>query len=276
MLAELKLTKGAITAEALPQVRDRLLEAGHIDAIDLPGLSRERRPVIAGGLLIVEAAFAALGIERMMVSRAAMREGILCDMLGLGGDEDPRDVAIDMLMARYDVDAVQAERVDATAMHLFDQVAGPWGLDAEDRAKLGWAAWLHEIGLAIAHSQHHVHGAYLLEHSDISGFTRQQQQVLSGLVRTQRRSIPRNAFEAIPDRLLLRTRRIAALLRLAVLLNRSHGRVDLEALRLAADDAMLTLTLPKRWLDARPLMRSDLSGEPEDMQALGIRLAVES
>ena len=272
--AEMKLTKGAITAEALPQVRDRLLEAGHIDKIDLPGVSNDRKPVIAGGLLVVEAAFNALGIERMMVSRAAMREGILCDMLGLGGDEDPRDAAIDLLMARYDVDEDQAARVEATAMHLFDQVAKPWELDAEDRAKLGWAAWLHEIGLAIAHSQHHVHGAYLLEHSDISGFTRQQQQVLSVLVRYQRRGIPKHAFEDIPDRLLLRTRRITALLRLAVLLNRSHGRVDLPQLKLAAQDTQLTLALPKRWLDERPLLRSDLTGEPEDIKALGIHLHI--
>ena len=46
--AAMKLTKGAVTAEALPQVRDRLLQADHIDDIDLPGLSAERRPVIAG------------------------------------------------------------------------------------------------------------------------------------------------------------------------------------------------------------------------------------
>ena len=272
--AEMKLTKGAITAEALPQVRDRLLEAGHIDKIELPGLSNDRKPVIAGGLLVVEAAFNALGIERMLVSRAAMREGILCDMIGLGGDEDPRDAAIDVLMARYEVDEDQAARVEATAMHLFDQVAKSWDLDAEDRAKLGWAAWLHEIGLAVAHSQHHVHGAYLLEHSDISGFTRQQQQVLSVLVRSQRRGIPKHAFEQVPDRLLLRTRRITALLRLAVLLNRSHGRIDLPRLKLAADGAQLTLTLPKRWLDERPLLRSDLSGEPDDMRALGIDLHI--
>ena len=177
-------------------------------------------------------------------------------------------------MARYEVDEDQAARVEATAMHLFDQVAKSWDLDAEDRAKLGWAAWLHEIGLAVAHSQHHVHGAYLLEHSDISGFTRQQQQVLSVLVRSQRRGIPKHAFEQVPDRLLLRTRRITALLRLAVLLNRSHGRIDLPRLKLAADGAQLTLTLPKRWLDERPLLRSDLSGEPDDMRALGIDLHI--
>ena len=46
--AAMKLTKGAVTAEALPVLRDRLLQADRIEAIDLPGLSNERRPVIAG------------------------------------------------------------------------------------------------------------------------------------------------------------------------------------------------------------------------------------
>src|SRR5690606_19404430 len=68
--AAMGLTKGAVTAAALPRVRDRLLEAGRIDAIDLPGLSAERRSTIAGGVLVLEAAFDALGLERMAVSKA--------------------------------------------------------------------------------------------------------------------------------------------------------------------------------------------------------------
>jgi exopolyphosphatase/guanosine-5'-triphosphate,3'-diphosphate pyrophosphatase len=41
--AAMKLTKGAVTAAALPVVRDQLLRAGHIDDIKLPGLSADRR-----------------------------------------------------------------------------------------------------------------------------------------------------------------------------------------------------------------------------------------
>src|SRR5690606_15400537 len=72
----LKLTKGAVTADALAQVRERMLGAGRIEAINLPGLSDERRPIIAGGVLVLEAAFTALGLERMAVSKAALREGV--------------------------------------------------------------------------------------------------------------------------------------------------------------------------------------------------------
>ncbi len=82
----MKLTKGAITAQALPALRDELLKAKRIEDIQLAGLAAERRPIIAGGILVLEAAFQALGLEKLMVSKAAMREGILYDMLGRGGE----------------------------------------------------------------------------------------------------------------------------------------------------------------------------------------------
>lgn len=268
--AAMKLTKGAVTAEALPQVRDRLLQAERIDAIDLPGLSSDRRPIIAGGVLVLEAAFEALGLQRLMVSKAAMREGILYDMLGRGSDNDPRDLSVAALTQRYGIDEVQAARVEATALRLHQQVAEAWKLDNDDARMLGWAARLHEIGLAIAHSQYHAHGAYVLENSDIAGFSRQEQQVLAALVRTHRRNIPKTAFDALPDRLLLSARRKAALLRLAVLLHRAHEAAPIPRLEAAADGDELRLVVDRRWIEARPLLKSDLVGEPEDMQGLGI------
>ncbi|SFK77411.1 exopolyphosphatase [Lysobacter sp. cf310] len=270
--AAMKLTKGAVTAEALPQVRDRLLQAERIELIDLPGLSADRRPVIAGGILVLEAAFNALGLTRMAVSKAAMREGVLYDMLGRGGADDPRDASVAALMQRYGIDEGQAARVEATMLRLFDQVAGAWALDPDDRLMLQRAARLHELGLALAHSQYHVHGAYVVEHSDISGFSRQQQQFLAALMRTHRRGIPKSAFDALPDRLLAPARRSAALLRLAVLLHRAHEGDPIPQLDAHAEGNTLTLTVSKRWLDSRPLVRADLEGEPQDAAGLGIAL----
>lgn len=268
--AAMKLTKGAVTAEALPVVRDRLLQAERIEDIDLPGLSDERRPIIAGGLLVLEAAFEVLGLQRMAVSKAALREGVLYDMLGRGGADDPRDASVAALMQRYGIDVQQAKRVEDTALTLFEQVAFAWSLDADDARMLGWAAGLHEIGLAIAHSQYHVHGAYVLENSDISGFSRQEQQVLAALVRAHRRGVPKSAFDALPDRLLLSTKRKAALLRLAVSLHRAHEADPIPKLELNADGDRLDLVLSRAWIDARPLLRADLLGEVEGMAGLGI------
>jgi len=274
--AAMKLTKGAITAVALPQVRDKLLQADTIADIDLPGMSSERRPSIAGGLLILEAAFAVLGLERMAVSKAALREGALYDMLGRGGADDPRDVSIAALMERYGVDVAQAGRVEDTAMELFDQVQDAWALSDDDRRMLARAARVHELGLAIAHSQYHVHGAYILENSDIAGFSQQEQRVLAALVRTHRRNITKNAFETIPDRLLTSARRVAALLRIAVLLHRSHEAEDIPRIEAKASGDTLVLKLDKRWFEQRPLLRQDLGGEPDYIAGLGVTLRVDA
>ena len=274
--AAMKLTKGAITAEALPHVRDRLLAAGHVDAIDLPGLSEDRRPIIAGGLLVLEAAFGALGLQRMAVSRAALREGVLHDLVGRIRDNDPRDASVDALMQRYGIDHAQAARVLGTAMRLFDQVAAAWQLGPDDRAMLGWAARLHELGLAIAHSQYQQHGAYVLSHSDIAGFSQQEQRFLAALVRAHRRRVPKAVFDALPDRLLAAARHATGLLRLAVLLHRAHEADPIPRLDAVADGDDLQVTLDRGWLAARPLLAADLEGEPADAASLGIRLVLDA
>jgi len=271
--AALKLTKGAINTEALLQVRDRILEAGEISRIDLPELSDERRPVIAGGVLVLEATFEVLGLQLMTVSKAALREGVLHDMLGRGGVDDPRETSVAALMQRYAVEPQQAARVETTALHLFDQVAEVWSLDTDARQLLAWAARLHEVGLAIAHSQYHLHSTYVLANSDIAGFSVQDQRFLAALVRAQRRRISKSIFEALPDRLLPAAKRCAALLRLAVLLHRSQESAPLPPeLRLTAEADTLRLFLPKPWLEQRPLLRADLLGETQDIAGLDVAL----
>ncbi|MBJ6979623.1 Ppx/GppA phosphatase family protein [Luteimonas sp. MC1895] len=272
--AAMKLTKGAITADALPVVRDALLRAGHIDDISLPGLSEERRPIIAGGLLVLEAAFTSLGLQRMMVSKAALREGVLYDMVGRAGDKDPREASVDALVLRYGIDVAQALRVESSVLKLFDQVAAAWQLTPDDRLMLSWAARLHELGLTIAHSQYQVHGAYILAHSDIAGFSRQEQEFLAALVRAHRRKVPKSVFEALPDRLLPAARQLSVLLRLAVLLHRGHERPDIPGLDAVARGDVLELRLPARYLDERPLLQADLAGEPAETAALALTVRI--
>lgn len=275
ILAAMKLTRGTITEAALLRLREQLLEAEHLDDIRLPGLAEERRPVIAGGVLVLEAAFNELGLARMQVAETAMREGILFDMLGRASQRDPREASIDALAIRYGVDAVQASRVESTALELFAQAAAGWALDPdEDRARLAWACRVHELGLSIAHSQYHVHGAYLLRHSDIAGFSTQDQEVLAALVRNQRRGLHRGSLAGLPERLAAATMRCIVLLRLAVLLHRSHDSVALPALRLRVNGEQVWLQLPAGWLDSHPLSRADLDAERGHLAEHGWRLEV--
>ncbi|KAA2285586.1 exopolyphosphatase [Arenimonas fontis] len=270
----LKLTKASITAESLAEIRERVLEFDRVAEVKLPGLSGDRRPILAGGLLVLDAAFAELGIERMYVSDYALREGVLYDLLGRSRDEDPREASIQALCDRYGVNLEQAGRVEATALRLFDQVQADWKLEPDERRLLGWAARIHEIGLAVAHSQYHVHGAYLAEHSDIAGFSRTEQQWLAALLRNQRRSLYLAAFDRLPDRLMANAVNCALLLRLAVLLHRSHHREPLPVVELDIGEGQMVLRLSRRWLDAHPLTRADLDTEREHLQDIGRRLSI--
>ncbi|MFT3806637.1 exopolyphosphatase [Arenimonas sp.] len=273
MASAMKLTRGAITDVAIDAIRDQLLEFDRIDDIKLPGLSADRRPVIAGGLLILDAAFAELGLKRMQVSENALREGVLYDIIGRGGDSDPREASVRAICERYGVDVAQAQRVEATALELFDQVAEAWQLDEDERKLLSWAARLHELGLVIAHSQHHQHGAYLLEHSDIAGFSATEQQFVAALVRNQRRGLHLKSIEGLPDRLSRSALRCALLLRLSVLLHRSHDTETTPALQLEVDGD-LTLHLSGRWLHEHPLTESDLDNEIGYLDEAGVKLSV--
>ncbi|MFH1600942.1 MAG: exopolyphosphatase [Pseudomonadota bacterium] len=271
---KMKLTKVSITQDSLAAIREKLLDFDTLESIRLPGLSSERRPIFAGGLLVLDAAFGALGIERMYVSDHAMREGVLYDLLGRDRQEDPRDQSIRALQARYEVDTEQAARVEATAMSLFDQAELPWRLDPDNRRLLAWAARIHEIGLVIAHSQYHQHGAYLVENSDIAGFSRTEQQTLAALVRNQRRNPNPASFDKVPDRLVANVQRCALLLRLAVLMHRSHDRDPLPVVELDVDGDEMLLRLPKRWLEGHPLTRLDLETERELLPGYGHQLVL--
>ncbi|HEX9626915.1 MAG TPA: exopolyphosphatase [Acidiferrobacterales bacterium] len=263
-----------ITPATLKRLRDALLAAGHVDQLALAGLSPERAPVFPGGLAILAAVFEALGIERMRVSGGALREGLLYDLVGRIRHEDVREQTIRDLSARYQVDVRQAERVAATAQRCLAQVAADWQLDEADGRMLAWGARLHEIGLAIAHNKYHRHGAYLVENSNLPGFSWQEQRLLAALIRGHRRRLPRDLFDALPRAQRRSARRLCLLLRLAVLLHRGRGDVELPALRLEADKRSLMLRFPRGWLGRHPLTREDLVREAVYLQAARLELLI--
>lgn len=274
VLRENGWSDAGITRAGIERLRDAVIACGNADNIALPGLSEDRTGIFAGGVAILEAAFAALGIERMRVAETSMREGLLYDMIGRAEHRDPRSASIAALAQRYAVDRTHAARVEACALALFEQVATTWQLGQTERDWLGWAAAVHEIGLAIAHSQYHKHGAYIVGHSDLAGFARHEQQVLAVLLRCQRRKPDVAAVRALPERLRLPASRIIALLRLAVLLQRSREPTAPPPAVLRADATTLQLTLPRAWLSAHPLTGADLEQERGYLKSLDIKLQV--
>ena len=263
---------GTITIEGLEKVADAVLEARRIERLRLPGLDAQRAPVFPGGLAVLTALFQGLGIEAMEVSDGALREGLLYDLLGrLHRHQDSREESIRDLQRRYHVDPDQARRVAETAQALWRRLGGELKItDPRWGRELEWAALTHEIGMDIAHSQYHKHGAYILQHADLAGFSRQEQLRLSLLVRLHRRKFNPALADVLVEKEARRAVvRLAPLLRLAVLLHRSRAplALPLTDCELAAGKGWLSIRFPAGWLDAHPLTRADLEQEADYLAA---------
>ncbi len=266
----------AITAEGLAKLRKEVVSRGHVDELDFPSLRRDRARVLPAGLAILTAIFETLKIEQMTPSSYSLREGVLYDLLGRLRHEDMRERTIKRLCSQYQVDLEQTERVEKTAILALAQVQTGWRLDPEGgELFLRWAAKLHEIGLSIAHSGFHKHGAYLIEFSDMPGFSVQDQRLLALLVRGQRRRLRKVSFAALQPKSQARQAiRLCLLLRLAILLNRSRSQRELPAFALEAKGRRLAIELPATYLEEHPLTEVDLGREVDYLAAIGYHLEV--
>jgi exopolyphosphatase/guanosine-5'-triphosphate,3'-diphosphate pyrophosphatase len=264
---------GNITREGIEWLLGECLRAGEVTRLRLPGLAAERQEILPGGLAILVEIFDMLGIENMRVADGALREGLLYDLVGRLTDEDARARSVRAMEARFHVDMAQADRVEATALGFLRQVRAGWKLDeALADLVLGWAARLHEIGLDIAHSHYHKHGAYLLQHGDMPGFPREEQQLLAAVVGSHRRKLNITSIEDLIPPWHIKAEFLIVLLRLAVLLHRGRGPRALPAIELKARGRTLDAAFPKGWLAEHPLTAADLEQEADYLQAVGFRL----
>jgi exopolyphosphatase/guanosine-5'-triphosphate,3'-diphosphate pyrophosphatase len=273
-----ELDPGAVDigADGLERIIHELSAVEHIRDLGLSALTEDRKLSFAGGVAILAEAFEQLGIESMRVADGAMREGLLYDLLGRFTEEDARDRTVRSMQERYHVDTAQAERVESTAVRFLDQVEEGWPQLADPAIEqaLRWAARLHEIGLDVAHSGYHRHGAYLLANADMAGFPHEEQKLLAIMVGGHRkRPALEDAQELAPpwDR---RAPPMALLLRLAVLLHRGRSSVPLPDIGLTARSNALEVRFPPNWLDDHPLTAADLQTEVALLKSVGFRLRV--
>lgn len=272
IIAANRWSRDGITRSGLKKLRKHLLAAGHVNRLQLTGLRSDRAPVLPGGVAILLAVFESLDIEQMHATGGALREGLLYDLLGRIRHKDIRDRSVARLSIQYHVDTDQAKRTEQTALRCLKQLP-QWKLDSY-QPMLGWSARLHEIGLAISHSQYHKHGAYLVEHSDMPGFSRQEQQLLATLILGQRNKFPFAVFTDLQAERARAAKRLCILLRLAALLNRSRSRQPLPKFSITAKGDVVHIKFPRGWLNKHPLTQADLAQEIKYLKAAKIRLRI--
>jgi exopolyphosphatase/guanosine-5'-triphosphate,3'-diphosphate pyrophosphatase len=199
------------------------------DRLRLEGLEARRVDLIPAGSVVLATAMELFGIDDMTVSEWALREGIVLDVIGRHDPDDwsenPRAIrraSVQGFARRCTWNEDHARQVARLALELFDQTEVLHQLGPDDRELLEYAALLHDVGEHVSTTGHHKHGAYLIRHGQLRGFTPEDVQLLAALARWHRRGEPKlgDDFDMADRR---RLRRLAALLRLADGLDRSRS-----------------------------------------------------
>jgi exopolyphosphatase/guanosine-5'-triphosphate,3'-diphosphate pyrophosphatase len=269
-----------ISLEGLERLRGHMVKAGDAAKLRFPGLREDRAPILAGGVAILGAVLAELGIGHLEVSEGALRDGVLHDLLGRTRHSDLREATVSHFQRRYQVDTAQAARVAALAADIHVQLGANEdnaqnkdnAQNQDDAQMLRWAAALHEIGISIAYAGYHKHSGYILAQADMPGFSQPEQRRLARLVLAHRGKLVKAELEdlaaASPDWALIFA------LRTAALFTRSRGDIGLPQLASRASGAGFELALPAGWLERHPLTEAALEKDAEEWRAAGMTLVV--
>ncbi|MBB1507137.1 guanosine-5'-triphosphate,3'-diphosphate diphosphatase [Pseudoalteromonas sp. SG41-1] len=263
-----------LSLDKLNKIKKQSIAYETIAELDLPGLSEERRLVFVSGLAILIALFEALEIDKMGLAGGALREGVLYSMIPEFHNHDIRKRTVDGLMSRYHVDQKQANRVAELASHLAAQVSEQWPLFNNSGLPLLKAiAQLHEIGLLIEYKQYQKHTAYILENTDMPGFSQSEHKIIVAVANAHRSDLQKNVFEYLGCHAQL-TQYVTRLLRIAVILSMRRQDDVLPKLVLTVNNDALTLIFENDWLKAHPLMASELQQESKQQAKAGWKFIV--
>ncbi|KJY77378.1 exopolyphosphatase [Vibrio coralliilyticus] len=257
---------GIITAKRLDKLVEKLCEWPTIEDIELSGLTPDRKPVFAAGVAILIAIFKDLKIDEMHFSEGALREGLLFEMEDGFKRSDIRMRTTENLASKHLVDLDHAARIKHQAQSFLQQVHQDLGIKKSSELfdLLDWSALLHEVGLSISLQAFHRHSAYILRHTYMPGFNREQQTVLAMLVRFQRKALKLHEMEEFT---LFKKKHIIGvirILRLAILLNGQRNEDALPKLMLSIDGDTWTLSSDDdEWLEHNKLLHADLMTEQE-------------
>ena len=256
------LGDGTLSIKSLKVLKERLIECGKVNKIDLIGMRAERVAVVLGGLPILLGLCEELGIRNMQSVDAGLRMGVLWDLHMRASQQDRRDESITHFMHRFAVDELRATLAATNSMALFEQLKPD---DDQLHLLLSWSARLHEIGQAVSHTGFHKHGAYLAEYADLPGFTTHEQKVLSTLVIAQKGNLRKVGH------ILANADFAKAILALRLGIIFMHARLDpiVEHVRVK-NKGKIELEIPTKSMQAHPTLSYWLTKEQGFWDEIGI------
>ena len=284
----LKLHGYRVSRQRLDRVVDKLVTMTPDQRRDLSPINDRRAEIIVPGALILQTTMQMLGVDELVLSERALREGLIVDwMLRHGFLEDRfsfqssiRQRTVIHQVQRFAVNQHRAERVATHALTLYDSTRGLMHQDDGQGRELLWAAaMLHACGQHINLSAYHKHSWYLIRHGELLGYSEAEHLMVAAIARYHRRSLPKKRHDSWQALVTRENRRLvsdmALLLRLAAALDRRPEPV-VASLRIETSPGALELVLvPERLNQNLSLEQWSLESCAEVVrEASGVKLRV--
>jgi exopolyphosphatase/guanosine-5'-triphosphate,3'-diphosphate pyrophosphatase len=242
-----------IPARQIHRIRKQVVSLGLQQRLKLPGLEPKRGDIVVAGAVLLDTILRRLGATEITLCDLALREGLILDYVErnrqhieqAGRYPDVRRRSVMELAERCNHSAEHSRQIARLAVSLFDQTRGVHGLGDREREWLEYAAIMHDLGVHISYEKHHRHSYYLVKNGDLRGFDPQEIEVMALVTRYHRQATPKKSHEGyvdLPGPLRRTVRTLAAILRLAEGLDRSHSQ-PLSGVELMdrGDDALVQL-----------------------------------
>lgn len=215
----------------------------------VPGLNPRRADIIVAGLTIIDRVLKHLRLNVVQVHSRGVRDGLLLTMIrntpARSVSPQERQETVERFAASCGVDLKHARQVARLAGSLWEQLAKPLELQAEDQAVIETSALLANVGYLINFQKHHKHSYQLILNSELPGFERHEVQLLANVARYHRGAVPKQKhphFRELKQQDQLRVSQLAAILRLALALDRTHQQ-RVEQVRAKVRDDVVEITV---------------------------------
>jgi exopolyphosphatase/guanosine-5'-triphosphate,3'-diphosphate pyrophosphatase len=224
-----------ISAKQLHRLRKELVALDLEHRLTVPGLEPRRADLAVAGAILLDTIVRRLNAPDLTLCDLALREGLVLDYIARHRQHiaqadrypDVRRRSVIELAERCNYWPEHAAQVARLAAALFDQTRAIHGLTDREREWLEYAALLHDIGVHISYERHHRHSYYLIKNGDLRGFDPEEIETIALIARYHRQATPKRRHEGygdLPRRRRRTIRTLAAIVRLAESLDRSHAQ----------------------------------------------------
>ena len=180
-------TPEMLSYSGLRRVVKALCERQEEARMSLPGINPRRTGILIPGAAILQTIMEELDFDAVRVSGRGLRDGALADYMDRlfpeKGRLSVREESVLRLARLCRFEETHSFHVAKLAVMLFDHARelGLYRGPARMRELLHYAGVLHDIGIFISFTKHNAHSHYLIQNSEMLGFTQKEVSFMAAL-----------------------------------------------------------------------------------------------